>query len=60
MIDWKGEEQYFKLAADQGDAVAQNNYGLCLQNGKEVSIAWKGAVDYFEFAADQGVFQEGC
>jgi TPR repeat protein len=27
---------YSKLAADQADAVAQNNYGNCLRDGKNV------------------------
>jgi hypothetical protein len=33
---------YLKLAADQGIAVAQNNYGICLQKGEGVSIDFRG------------------
>jgi TPR repeat protein len=52
--DWNGEAHFLKLAADQGDADAQNNYGFCLQNGKGVSIDMKEAAHYFKLAADQG------
>jgi TPR repeat protein len=45
--------QDWKLAADQGDAEAQFNYGLRLQNGEGVSKDLKGAADYFKLAADQ-------
>jgi hypothetical protein len=33
LIDWRGAAPYFKLAVDEGIAVAQNKYRLCLQNG---------------------------
>jgi hypothetical protein len=45
---------YLKVAADQGTADAQNNYGLCLKNGKGVRIDLAGAAHYFKLAADQG------
>jgi TPR repeat protein len=35
-----------KLAADQGDAAAQLNYGICLQSGQAVSIDMTGAPTY--------------
>jgi TPR repeat protein len=35
-IDFKGSARYFQLAADQGFADAQFNYGLCLQKGEGV------------------------
>jgi TPR repeat protein len=43
-----------KLAADQGNPLAQLNYGVCLHNGKGVLIDFKGAAHYFKLAADQG------
>jgi TPR repeat protein len=45
---------YYKLAADQGYAAAQFNYGICLSKGKGVGIDFKGAAHYFKLAADQG------
>jgi TPR repeat protein len=53
-IDFKGAAYYFKLAADQGDAVAQYNYGNCLDKGEGVRIDFQGAAHYFKLAADQG------
>jgi TPR repeat protein len=50
----KGATHYDKLVADQGIAVAQNHYEVCLQDGKGVGIAFKGAAHYFELTADQG------
>jgi hypothetical protein len=44
----------WKLAANQGHAVAQNNYGICLQNETGVPIDFQGAAHYFKFAAHQG------
>jgi TPR repeat protein len=45
---------YLKLAADQGIAAAQFNYGMCLQDGEGVSIDMRNAAYYFKLAADQG------
>jgi TPR repeat protein len=45
--------QDLKIPADQGDAVAQYNYGNCLQHGEGVRIDFQGAVHYFKLAADQ-------
>jgi TPR repeat protein len=53
--DFKAAAQYLKLAADQGNAAAQNNYGKCLSNGEGVGIDFQGAAHYFELAADQGI-----
>jgi TPR repeat protein len=33
----RGAANYYKLAADQGIAAAQNNYGNCLDKGEGVS-----------------------
>jgi hypothetical protein len=49
------ETQNLKLAADQGNAVAQDNYGNCLYRGEGVSIDFKGAAHYFKLTADQGI-----
>jgi TPR repeat protein len=48
----KGAAHYFKLAADQGNAAAQNNYGVCLKKVEGVSIDLKLAAHYFKLAAD--------
>jgi TPR repeat protein len=50
----KRAAHYFKLAADQRYADAQNKYGLCLQNGEGVSKDLRGAAHYYKLAADQG------
>jgi TPR repeat protein len=52
--DLEGAALYFKLAADQGFAISQKNYGLCLTNGEGVSKDLKGEIYYFKLAADQG------
>jgi TPR repeat protein len=54
-IDLKEAAYYFKLAADQGIADAQFNYGVCLKKGEGVGIDFKGTAHYFELAADQGI-----
>jgi hypothetical protein len=43
----------FKLAADQGNAVAQCIYAACLQNEKGVSIDVTTAAHHFKLSADQ-------
>jgi TPR repeat protein len=45
----------FKLAAGQGLAEDQFNYGLCLHNGEGVSIDMRNAAHYFKLGADQGL-----
>jgi TPR repeat protein len=42
----------FKLAADQGEIDAQNNYGFCFLNGSSVSRDLRTASRYFKLAAD--------
>jgi TPR repeat protein len=44
-----------QLTADQGNAAAHNNHGICLRNGDGVSINLRGAAHYFKLAADQGI-----
>jgi TPR repeat protein len=43
----------WKLAADQNIAAAQYDYGVCLQNGRGVSIDLVAAAKYLKLAADQ-------
>jgi len=45
---------YYKMAADQGLAEAQNKLGVCYQNGKGVNKDLKKATKYFKLAAEQG------
>jgi TPR repeat protein len=42
-----------KLAADQAFAVAQNNYGICLQRREDILKELNGASHYLHLAADQ-------
>ena len=44
----------YKRAADKGDPVAQNKYGLCLKTGNGVACNISEAVQYFKMSADQG------
>jgi TPR repeat protein len=52
--DMKEALCYFKLAVNQGNADAQFEYGLSLQNGEGVSPDLKARAYYFKLAADQG------
>jgi TPR repeat protein len=51
----RSNAQKLKVAADEANAVVQYNYGICLQNGKGVSIDFEGAAHYLKLAADQGI-----
>jgi TPR repeat protein len=42
------------MAADQGNASGQLNYGVCLKNGLGVAQDFEKAATYFRMAADQG------
>lgn len=42
------------MAAEQGNAEAQNNLGNCYLNGKGVEIELPRAVKYYQMAAEQG------
>jgi len=46
--------RWFKKAAVQGHAVAQNNVGGCYYNGDGVEQDYRQAVEWFEKAAEQG------
>jgi TPR repeat protein len=45
---------YYKLSADQGDAIAQHNYGRCLDKGEGVEMNKSLAAHYYKLSADQG------
>jgi TPR repeat protein len=46
---------YFRLAADQGYAKAQYDYGVCLATGEGVSTNLKESIRFFKLSADQGL-----
>jgi S1-C subfamily serine protease len=46
--------KWYRKAADQGDAVAQNNLGACYDNGQGVPQDHAAAVRWFRSAAEQG------
>jgi TPR repeat protein len=48
------------LSADQGNADAQLNYGLCLRDGRGVGRDYVKAADYFKLSADQGNDEAQC
>jgi TPR repeat protein len=50
-----GLDRLLRLAADQGIADAQFNYGICLTKGEGVSKDLQGAAYYFKLAADQEI-----
>ena len=45
--------RYSKLAADQGNAEAQNNCGICLLEGRGFAKDVTAAARYFKLLADQ-------
>ena len=46
--------KWFRLAAEQGNAVAQNNIGLNYVRGKGVVKDYSEAKKWFQLAAEQG------
>ena len=46
--------RYLKLAADNGNPLAQMHYGLCLKKGESVPVNLEQAVWYLKVSADQG------
>ncbi|MDB2497155.1 sel1 repeat family protein, partial [Verrucomicrobiales bacterium] len=46
--------KWYRLAADQGYAIAQNSLGACYANGEGVPKDYKEAVKWYRLAADQG------
>ena len=53
-LDNKTAVKWYTLAAEQGDAVAQNNLGTMYYQGKGVSQDDKTAVKWWRLAAEQG------
>ncbi len=52
--DYKEAVKWYKMAANQGNARAQYNLGVCYKFGKGVEKDWKEAVKWCKMAADQG------
>jgi TPR repeat protein len=46
--------KWYRLAADQGHAVAQYSLGVCYSNGTGVVKDEREAVKWYRLAADQG------
>ena len=55
MSDDREDARLYKLAADQGNAAAQYNLGLCYRRG-QIGVAqdYKEAVRWYRLAANQG------
>tara|TARA_B100000959_G_scaffold176544_1_gene184821 strand:+ start:56 stop:598 length:543 start_codon:yes stop_codon:yes gene_type:complete len=52
--DYEAAAKWFTLAAEQGDADAQNKLGFMYRKGKGVVQDYKTAVKWFTLSADQG------
>ena len=52
--DYKKAASYFRIAATQGHADAQNYLGICYDEGKGVDKDYKEAAKWFRKAAEQG------
>ena len=59
-LDMQASLTYYRLAAEQGDARAQYNLGVCLQNGESVDQDQQEAVKYYRLAAEQGDADAAC
>ena len=46
--------RWYTLAADKGDADAQNNLGVCYANGSGVELNYEEAAKWYRLAAEQG------
>jgi TPR repeat protein len=44
----------YKMKADAGDPIAQDQYGLCLERGTGVPIDFVRAAEYYKMSAEQG------
>ena len=53
-VDLKEATKLYRQAADQGDAGAQSNLGLCYEHGKGVPADMKEATKLYRQAAAQG------
>ena len=52
--DYKEAVRLYRLAADQGNAVAQYNLGICYEFGKGVAKDLDEAIRLYRLAAEQG------
>ena len=52
--DYQQAVQWYRKAAEQGNADAQNNLGLMYANGQGVKQDYQQAVQWFRKAAEQG------
>ena len=52
--DYAEAVKWYRLAAEQGDAVAQNNLGYAYRNGAGVEQDYVEAVNWYRLAAEQG------
>jgi TPR repeat protein len=52
--DYKEAVKWYRLAADQGNAMAQYNLGATYANGQGVTQDYKEAVKWYRLSADQG------
>ena len=51
---FKKAAKWYRKAADQGYASAQNNLALMYENGQGVTQSYPEAVKWYRLAADQG------
>ena len=54
-VDLERAAYLYEEAADMGDKLAMNNFGMMLYNGQGVEKNWSEAVSYLKEAADRGV-----
>ncbi|HIU97479.1 MAG TPA: sel1 repeat family protein, partial [Candidatus Ornithoclostridium faecigallinarum] len=52
--DWQKAVEWYAKAAEQGDAVAQCNLGICYANGQGVKQDRQKAIEWYTKAAQQG------
>jgi serine/threonine protein kinase len=52
--DWQHAISWYRKAADQGQADAQNSLGVCYENGTGVGQDAQKAVEWYQKASEQG------
>ncbi len=52
--DYTKAVEYYQKSAEQGDAMAQNNLGVCYDKGDGVPQSYIEAVKWYRKAAEQG------
>lgn len=58
--DYASAREYYELAAEQGNALAQYNLGVLYSKGSGVRQNYKRAKEYYELAAQQGHANAQC